>query len=68
MTILTGSDRPDLIDKQLESRGGEQGEPIAVKTPLGWTVHGRMGGSAEDQVNVNFTRTGQDSLNAQMNT
>lgn len=66
VTILIDSDRPDLIAKQLKSREGDQGEPIAVKTPLGWTVRRPMGGSAEDQVHVNFTRTGQDSLNAQL--
>lgn len=66
VTILIDSDRPDLIAKQLKSREGDQGEPIAVKTPLGWTVRRPMGGSAEDQVHVNFTRTGQYSLNAQL--
>lgn len=38
--ILIGSDRPDQIDEQLESKEGDQGEHFAVRTPLGWTIHG----------------------------
>ena len=66
MTILIGSDRPDLIEKQLDRREGDQGEPIAVKILLGWTIHGPIGEFADNPVHVNFTRTSQDSLNAQL--
>ena len=34
VTILIGGDRPDIIDKELDKREGEHGEPIAVKHPL----------------------------------
>ena len=47
-------------------REGEHGETIAVKTPLGWTVYGPIGEFAEDGVHVNFTRTNQERLNAQL--
>jgi len=53
VTILIGGDRPDIIDKQLDKREGEHGEPIAMKTPLGWTVYGPIGEFAEDGVHVN---------------
>ena len=66
VTILIGGDRPDIIDKQLDKREGEHGEPIAVKTPLGWTVYGPIGDSAEDRVHVNFARTDRERLNAQL--
>ena len=66
VTILIGGDRPDIIYKQLDKREGEHGEPIAVKTPLGWTDYGPIGESAEDRVHVNFTRTDQERLNAQL--
>ena len=66
MTILIGNDRPDLIDKQLDRKEGDQGEPVAVRTPLGWTVHGPIGETVKDRVHINFTRTGQDSLSVQL--
>ena len=62
VTILIGNDRPDLIDKQLDQKEGDQGEPVAVRTPLGWTVQGPIGETVKDRVHINFTRTGQDSL------
>ena len=66
LTILIGNDRPDLIDKQFDRKEGEQGEPVAVRTPLGWTVHGPIGETVKDRVHINFTRTGQDSLSVQL--
>ena len=39
VTILIGSDRSDIIDKQLDKREGECDQSRAVKTPLGWTVY-----------------------------
>ena len=65
VTILIGNDRPDLIDKQLD-RKGDQGEPVAVRTPLGWTVHGLIGETVKDRVHINFAHTGQDSLSIQL--
>ena len=38
VTILIGSDRPDLIDCYLDRQDGRKGEPCAFKTPLEWTV------------------------------
>ena len=57
VTILIGSDRPDIIDQQLDKREGECGQPCAVKTPLGWTVYGPIGELADDPVHVDFTHT-----------
>ena len=39
VTILIGSDRSDIIDKQLDKREGECDQSRAVKTPLGWPVY-----------------------------
>ena len=39
ITILIGSDRSDIIDKQLDKREGKCDQSRAVKTPLGWTVY-----------------------------
>lgn len=65
-TILIGGDHPHIIDKQLDKREGKYGEPIAVRTPLRWTVHGPFGYVSESGVHVNFTRTEQERLNAQL--
>ena len=66
VTILIGSERRDIIDKQLDKRQGQHGEPITIKTLLGWTVYGPVGDVAESRVNVNFTRTEEERLNAQL--
>ena len=66
VSILIGADRPDIIEKQLDKREGESGEPVAVRTPLGWTVFGPIGESTTDHIRLNFSRTDQESLNAQM--
>ena len=66
VTILIGNDRPDLIDKQLDRKEGDQGKPVAVRTPLGWTVHGPIGETVKDRVHINFTCTSQDSLSVQL--
>ena len=66
VTILIGSDRPDLIDNYIDRRDGERGEPCAVKTPLGWTVYGPMGESEGKQVSINFTRSESDALNQKL--
>ena len=66
VTILIGNDRPDLIDKQLDRKEGDQGKPVAVRTPLGWTVPGPIGETVKDRVHINFTHTSQDSLSIQL--
>lgn len=63
IVILISSDRPDLIDEQLKRKEGDQGEHYAVRTPLGWTIHGPIGESFKERVSVKFTRTGQDRSN-----
>lgn len=57
VTILIGSDRPDITDNDSEKRRGPEGQPYAVKTPLGWTVYGPMGENSDDGVHVNFIRS-----------
>ena len=66
VTILIGSDRPDIIEKELDRREGRKGEPFAVKTPFGWTVYGPIAESAESQVNVSLTSTEHEKLNLQL--
>ena len=66
VTILIGSDRPDIIDQQLDKREGGCGQPCAVKTPLGWTVYDPIGELADDPVHVNFTHTERGNLNTQL--
>jgi len=66
VTILIGSDRPDIIDQQLDKREGECGQPCTVKTPLGWTVYGPISELADDPVHVNFTHTERENLNTQL--
>ena len=66
VTILIGSDRPDIIDNYIDRRAGERGEPCAAKTPLGWTVYGPMGESEGKQVSINFTRSESDALNQKL--
>ena len=63
MTILIGSDRPDLIDGYLDRRDGRKGEPCAVKTPLGWTVYGPMGNDESDHISVSCTSSESNVLN-----
>ncbi|XP_031549036.1 uncharacterized protein LOC116286627 [Actinia tenebrosa] len=66
VTILIGSDRPDIIGKELDRREGGKGEPFAVKTPFGWTVYGPIVESTESQVNVSLTSTEHEKLNLQI--
>jgi len=50
-TILIGQDNCHLLTYD-EKAGGKRGGPIAIKTALGWTIHGRTtagGASAEDR-------------------
>ncbi|XP_015754718.1 PREDICTED: uncharacterized protein LOC107334301 [Acropora digitifera] len=66
VTILIGSDRPDIIDQQLDKREGECGQPCAVKSPLGWTVYGPICKLADDPGHVNFTHAERENLNTQL--
>ena len=66
VTILIGSDHPDIIDSCRDRRDGTKGQPCAVKTPLGWTVYGPMGESANQQVSVSFARSEFDILDRKL--
>ena len=45
----------------LEVRQGRRDEPIAVKTPLGWTLFGNVDNGHCDTVNANFLVTDQET-------
>ena len=40
--VLIGADIPEAFH-HLGIKSGDKGEPIAIKTPLGWTVFGSKG-------------------------
>lgn len=52
-TIMLGLDNLHIF-APLESRIGQPGEPIAVKTKLGWTVYGPLQKNQMATVHVNF--------------
>ncbi|XP_064629238.1 uncharacterized protein LOC135488533 [Lineus longissimus] len=54
--LLIGSDHPELT-MSLEERIGKPGEPVARKTPLGWTCVGMLH-SPSNTSNVHFTQAG----------
>ena len=62
VSILIGSDRPDIIDESSEIRRGARGQPYAVNTRLGWTVYGPMGEPNSDGVHVNFARSDHEEM------
>ena len=66
VTILTGSDRPDIINSCLDRRDGTKAQPCAVKTPLEWTLYGPMGESEKKQVSVSFARSEFDILDRKL--
>ena len=43
VTILIGSDHPEIIDLQSDNREEECGQPSAVRTSFEWTVFGPIG-------------------------
>ena len=62
VSILIGSDRPDIIGDSSEIRRGARGQPYAVNTPFGWTVYGPMGEPDSDGVHVNFVRNDHEEM------
>ena len=62
VSVLIGSDRPDIIDDNSEIRRGARGQPYAVNTPLGWTVYGPMGEPNSDGIHVNFVRSDHEEM------
>ena len=66
--ILIGSDHPELT-LALEERSGKPGEPVARKTPLGWTCVGPVKPVNDECTNVHVARaykidTGLESFDA----
>jgi hypothetical protein len=58
VTMLIGLDHPEVVEQQAGVRRGERNAPIAIKTPFGWTVCGKMRGSNRDSnARVNFATT-----------
>ena len=60
MKVLIGSDMAHLLI-HLEVRQGQRDEPIAVKTPLEWTLFGNVDNGHCDSVNANFLVTDQET-------
>ena len=58
--ILIGSDMAHLL-VHLEVRQGRWDEPIAVKTPLGWTLFGNVSQGHCGTMNVNFLTSDKES-------
>ena len=56
--LLIGSDMAHLLI-QLEVRQGRWDEPIAIKTPLGWTLFGNLSSGHCEKVNTNFLATNE---------
>ena len=55
--LIVGTNAPEAF-WVLEERRGNRGEPYAIRTPLGWTLMGPVGGidCRERHLNVNFVR------------
>ena len=54
--LLIGSDVPD-ISVPLEVRRGKQGEPCAIRSPLGWSIVGPFCQSTSAPARVNYQKT-----------
>ena len=62
MLVVGLKDNPSLF-LPLECRAGREGEPVAVRYSLGWTVIGPVGGeSCNSEHLVNFLRVGDSSV------
>ena len=59
--ILIGSDMAHLLI-HLEVRRGRWDEPIAVKTPLGWTLFGNVSPGRCDSINANLLTMDQETM------
>ena len=51
--LLIGQDSPALL-RQLEARYGDDNEPYAVRTPLGWSICGPIGKESTQDRSSNF--------------
>ena len=59
--ILIGSDMAHFLI-HLEVRQGRWDEPIAVKTPLGWTLFGNVSPGHCDSINANLLTMDQETM------
>lgn len=59
--ILIGSDMAHLLI-HIEVRQGRWDEPIAIKTPLGWTLFGNVGPGHCDSINANLLMMEQETM------
>ena len=58
--VLFGSDMAHLLI-HLEVHQGRHDEPVAVKTPLEWTLFGNVDNRHCDTVNAKFVATDQET-------
>ena len=58
--VLIGSDMAHVLI-HLDVHQGRRDEPIAVKTPLGWTLFGNVDNEHCDTINANFLVTYQEA-------
>ena len=64
--LLIGSDYYEELLLPLEHRIGKPGEPVGVKTPLGWTIVGHVPGKADRCQAANHTYTFHANLTPEM--
>ena len=60
VTILIGQDAPAVL-MPLEVRYGNEGEPYAVRTSLGWTINGPVGRRTTEKAFSNFVQGNLES-------
>ena len=66
VTLLIGADSPEMFCVS-EARKGFRGQPIAIKTPIGWSLLGpSLSLEASENCQVNFVKT-EDSLRRDIN-
>ena len=66
VSILIGNDVPET-HWVYDERRGRRKQPYTVRTPLGWTLTGRLNSSsAAKEANVNFIRGSQEMLWSQL--
>ena len=66
VTLLIGANYPELF-AQRECRVGARGQPMAIKTPLGWSLLGPSLSLSSNKCNVNFVKS-DSILHEQFNT
>ena len=65
VSILIGNDVPEAHWVYEEKRGRRK-QPYAVRTPLGWTLIGRLNRSSAREAQVNYIRGSQEMLSSQL--